>query len=958
MAERIVQSRFSLPHPPPSIQPRSHSPPPPQRQLPPNQHRASFAAMNSMQKSQSLHGANAKRASLPLGAVHTTHFSIGHTLNTQVLLSEDFAQLSTKPNGKKKNKSLPPSPPIKPVKPPIDVKQSYTPPVQPHSNGHAHAYGYRMREQPHSQPKPPNGNSLQPFSPPALNGVHSAPQSPSHSAQHTQPRRPHKHKKRLSHSMSPRAHQKSSSYDFRPLPSLQIQPNNPPQANVPSGPARQQSAPDELPLGWAKLVDEDGFYYFNVITATKQRERPQHDAHQINVNANANCNANDLVNAALPPPPSARPLPSPYAHDVAPSVMTDSLSVAELEYRKKNGSTVFAAVTAQNGQSGQNQLRQQQNWDLLVDAVYLNLSARDYDTVFKALRSIAENLFDEDDKYRILYADNRKVQQRILSRIGGYEFLRGLGFREQAKRKLVCAAPDFDVVATAITAINAKLAMLERDKPHELLILPDDVQIEKAVCAQYQQQYQQQLEHVMEDEVSYDDEEDEKTAVLSKVQSKQHTMSSLAEGNARKNVNNNVSGGVLVSSRQRNGTVVTLACYSDEDDGKQAQPAQPAQPNGAMPMAKVTDAGVAATTAYMSSLARAQSAQRAQHSQPQMERIAQKRKRSLSIDDEKQHKPSRVYGQYGQYAQRQRQRPSQSRIRRRGHGQQHAAARQKSHTQHEVGANRQAQSSSPRSLDDMDAMAIESEIARAYQDTKRVLTMRDLELQEEEEDVESLFEQRTQRRRDRPPPQHSQNRAQINARSPMSHSPEVAAWQSSQVAAPMGILLPSEQKRQSRKRKKTAQKIRKSVKGFLSALGGKGNKNNRKYIAEREEYRAQHPEDEEHYYAFYGEPEREREREEVHTVSVTVEFEDATVVQLQLEPESAVSGMGASRSSRELIELALEKRGWSRTMAHLFDLSVDGAPIEKHVSPMAALAHSKAPSASFTIKYKPDTSAH
>eukprot|EP01083_Nonionella_stella_P094061 263814_1 len=41
--------------------------------------------------------------------------------------------------------------------------------------------------------------------------------------------------------------------------------------------------------------------------------------------------------------------------------------------------------------------------------------------MFKTLRSIAENLFDEDDKYRILYADNKKVQQRILSRIGGYE---------------------------------------------------------------------------------------------------------------------------------------------------------------------------------------------------------------------------------------------------------------------------------------------------------------------------------------------------------------------------------------------------------------------------------------------------------------------------------------------------------------------------------------------------------
>merc|ERR1712157_433568 len=113
----------------------------------------------------------------------------------------------------------------------------------------------------------------------------------------------------------------------------------------------------------------------------------------------------------------------------------------------------------------------QENWDMLVDAIYLNLSPSDYIQVFKALRSIAENLFDEDDKYRILYADNKKVQQRILSRIGGYEFLRGLGFREVTKRKLVCEEPDFDVVATAITAINAKLAVLEKNKP--LPIIPD-----------------------------------------------------------------------------------------------------------------------------------------------------------------------------------------------------------------------------------------------------------------------------------------------------------------------------------------------------------------------------------------------------------------------------------------------------------------------------------------------------
>merc|ERR1712190_170425 len=53
----------------------------------------------------------------------------------------------------------------------------------------------------------------------------------------------------------------------------------------------------------------------------------------------------------------------------------------------------------------------------------------------------------------------------------GYEFLRWLGFRELTKRKLICEEPDFDVVATAITSINAKLTLLEKNKP--LPIIPD-----------------------------------------------------------------------------------------------------------------------------------------------------------------------------------------------------------------------------------------------------------------------------------------------------------------------------------------------------------------------------------------------------------------------------------------------------------------------------------------------------
>ena len=50
-------------------------------------------------------------------------------------------------------------------------------------------------------------------------------------------------------------------------------------------------------------------------------------------------------------------------------------------------------------------------------------------SVFKAMRRVSRNLLqEEEDKYRTLYADNDMVQRKILGRVGGYEFLRGLGF--------------------------------------------------------------------------------------------------------------------------------------------------------------------------------------------------------------------------------------------------------------------------------------------------------------------------------------------------------------------------------------------------------------------------------------------------------------------------------------------------------------------------------------------------
>jgi len=266
-----------------------------------------------------------------------------------------------------------------------------------------------------------------------------------------------------------------------PSPSPSPRPPPPPPPNFPP-------PPDTLPLGWAKLPDGDGaIYYFNVITGEKQRQRPIADA-TANIPGNRPLaiadvdDANDNANAN-------------GAHIVAsPSIVTDELSVAELEYRKHNGSMVFAELMKGGASESQQQLRHHENWDLLVDAIYLNLNDDDYVQVFKALRSIAENLFEEDEqKYRVLYADNKKVQQRILTRVGGYEFLRGLGFRELSKRKLICDAPDLNVLLTAITAVNAKLQALE----------------EKEKQQNKKKKKKQKQEAVMQDDVAQDMDVDE-----------------------------------------------------------------------------------------------------------------------------------------------------------------------------------------------------------------------------------------------------------------------------------------------------------------------------------------------------------------------------------------------------------------------------------------------------------------
>ncbi len=65
-----------------------------------------------------------------------------------------------------------------------------------------------------------------------------------------------------------------------------------------------------------------------------------------------------------------------------------------------------------------------------MDAIEQNCALSQQYGVFKALRQVALNLLTGDEKYRTLFADNPSVQKSILGHVGGYEFLRAVGFEK------------------------------------------------------------------------------------------------------------------------------------------------------------------------------------------------------------------------------------------------------------------------------------------------------------------------------------------------------------------------------------------------------------------------------------------------------------------------------------------------------------------------------------------------
>merc|ERR1719295_1869379 len=149
---------------------------------------------------------------------------------------------------------------------------------------------------------------------------------------------------------------------------------------------------------------------------------------------------------------------SPAINPMAPVAAPDPVIA-------KQQSQIFGAMLQQKDKA--HHLQREENWDMLVEGIEQNCPRPEQYSVFKAMRRVSQNLLQADEKYRTLYADNDMVQRKILGRVGGYEFLRGLGFKQgMDENELVCARIDSTAISHAITALNKRIEKLRATK-HE-----------------------------------------------------------------------------------------------------------------------------------------------------------------------------------------------------------------------------------------------------------------------------------------------------------------------------------------------------------------------------------------------------------------------------------------------------------------------------------------------------------
>jgi len=129
----------------------------------------------------------------------------------------------------------------------------------------------------------------------------------------------------------------------------------------------------------------------------------------------------------------------------------------------KQQSTIFGVMLQTPDKN--KHLSREDNWDMLLEGIEQNCPIQNQYSVFKAMRKVAQNLLIDDEKYRTLYADNDMVQKKILGRVGGYEFLRGIGFKQGSdENELVAKNVDGPIVNACINSLSRKITRLKQTK--------------------------------------------------------------------------------------------------------------------------------------------------------------------------------------------------------------------------------------------------------------------------------------------------------------------------------------------------------------------------------------------------------------------------------------------------------------------------------------------------------------
>ena len=99
-------------------------------------------------------------------------------------------------------------------------------------------------------------------------------------------------------------------------------------------------------------------------------------------------------------------------------------------------------------------------WDILIDSVIEN--NKNNDDVIEILNTfltICNNLFKNEDKYRLFWVDNPFLKQRVINKVGGMDFLNKIGFKQQ-KTQLIAKNIDEDNINECIKVINKHIKKL------------------------------------------------------------------------------------------------------------------------------------------------------------------------------------------------------------------------------------------------------------------------------------------------------------------------------------------------------------------------------------------------------------------------------------------------------------------------------------------------------------------